>query len=162
MGVLQSAASAVGQAVSDVAADVKDGVVGAATDSVKQIAKTPLDILEELLGSSGAGGGANEQKSEEEQGASSPANKAAIAQKNAQDDAFKVQQHQELHQKIMQQSQGYYEQKKQADEQQRQISEQQKEQEKFQIKQLEKQKSHDYALQAAKDASSAEKRMGAG
>jgi hypothetical protein len=87
---------------------------------------------------------------------------AALQQKMQQDDSYRVTQHQELHQKIMQQSVGYYEQKKQMDEQTRMQQMQQEEQKKFEIKQLEKQKSQNYALNAAKDASSAEKRVGAG
>jgi hypothetical protein len=46
MGALQAAASAVGGAVSDIASGVVDTAKMAATDTAKQIAKTPLDILE--------------------------------------------------------------------------------------------------------------------
>ncbi len=160
MGVLQSAAQAIGQTVSDVSADVKDTVKAAATDTVKQIAKTPLDILEELLGSSPKADG--KPGSTEEKGDSGQMAQAALQQKMQQDDTYRVQQHQELHSKIIQQSQSYYEQKKQMEEQTRQQQMQHEEQKKFEIKQLEKRRSSDMSVQAAKDASNAEKRVGAG
>ncbi len=153
MGVLQ--------AVSQVATDVVDTAKTAATTSAQQIAKTPLDILEELLGQSPAPGNP-EQKAPEEQAQQSTVDPAQMQQKAQDDDAFKVQQHQQLHSQILQESQGYYEQKKQMEVQQKQAEDKQKEQEKFQIKQLEKSKSQDYAVQAAQDAANAEKSRNVG
>src|SRR5258708_1421554 len=153
MGVLQ--------AVSQVATDVVDTAKTAATTSAQQIAKTPLDILEELLGQSPAPGNP-EQKPPEEQAQQSTVDPAQMQQKAQDDDAFKVQQHQQLHSQILQESQGYYEQKKQMEVQQKQAEDKQKEQEKFQIKQLEKSKSQDYAVQAAQDANNAEKSRNVG
>src|SRR5258708_4233279 len=107
MGVLQ--------AVGQIASDVVDTAKTAATASAKQIAKTPLDILEELLGQTPSSGATPEQKSPEEQGQQGGVDPAQMQQKAAQDDQFKVEEHQKLHDKIVQESQGYYEQKKQMD-----------------------------------------------
>lgn len=159
MSAIGSTVSAVTQAVSDVANDVKNTAAAAVGDTAAQIAKTPLDILEELLGT---GGGGDVKKSAEEQGGSSAADQSALQQKMDQDATYRTTQHQSLHTKIQEQSQQYYEQKKQLDAQERLARLQQEEQKKFEIKQLEKRKSHDYQLQMAKDASSAEKRVGAG
>lgn len=160
MGIIQSATQAVTQAVSDVASDVKDSVKAAASDTAKQIAKTPLDILEELLGSSGKTDG--QSPSSEEKGDTGQMAAAALKQKSEQDETYRAQRHEELHKQIYDRSQAFYEQKKVLDEQSRQQQMQQEEQKRFQINQLEKKKSNDYALNAAKDASSAEKRVGAG
>ncbi len=157
MSVVQSTK----QAVSDVAGSVTDTAVSALSSSAKQIAKTPLDILEELLG--GKPSSTNPEKPEgAEQEQQSNIDPSALATQQRQDESFKTTQQQQLHDQITQQSASYYEQKKQMDEQKKQVEEQQKEQHKFEIQQLEKKKHEDFALEAAKDASSAEKRVGAG
>ncbi len=86
---------------------------------------------------------------------------AALKQQQEKDENYKVTQHTELHSQIMQQSQGYYEQKKQMEVQQRQVDEQRKEQEKFQVKQLQKQ---DRQVATAKAAANNEtnRNLGAG
>lgn len=157
MSVVQSTK----QAVSDVAGSVTDTAVSALSSSVKQIAKTPLDILEELLG--GKPSPSTPEKPEPtEQGQQSTIDPSVLAAQQQQDESFKTTQQQQLHDQITQQSVSYYEQKKQMDEEKKQVDEQKKEQHKFEIAQLEKKKHEDFALQAAKDASSAEKRVGAG
>lgn len=149
------------QAVKQVATDVVETATSAAQTSAKQIAKTPLDILEELLGQSPSPANP-ESKPTPEQDPGSGVDPAAMQQKAQADDQYKVAQHEQLHQQILQESQGYYEQKKQMEAQAKQVEEQKKEQEKFQIKQLEKQKTQNYAVQAAKDASNAEKSRNVG
>lgn len=159
MSVLQAATQAVTSVAQNVASTAKQAVA----DTASQIAKTPLDILEELLGQAPADGPKEKKDTSDTATAGQyDAANADIKSKLAQDESFRAQQHQQLHDQIAQQSQGYYEQKKQMEAQTKQAQEQQKEQERFQIKQLEKRKSEDYALKAAQDASSAEKRVGAG
>ncbi len=160
MSMLQAAGQAVTQAVSDIGTGVADSAKSAISDTAKQIAKTPLDILEELLGSSGAGGGDADSGTAEK--GNDAVSQAQIAQKMKQDESFKVEQHQALHDKIQQQSQVYFEQKKQEDAQKRAAADQQKEQERFEIKQLEKSKAQNLQVQMAQDAANAEKRVGAG
>lgn len=158
MSVIQQ----VGQAVSTVASDVADTAKSAIGASAKQIAKTPLDILEELLGSGGPGGSDTKKETPSQDSSTPGLTMEEMTAKMQQDDQFREEKHQELHDSIQNQSLQYYQQKKQDDLVKKQQEEEQKKRERFEIKQLEKQKSHDYALQAAQDASNAEKRVGAG
>ncbi len=151
------------QAVKQVAGDVVETVKSTTAASAQQVAKTPLDLLEELLGQSPGTPKPDAEKPESEAAPSSAqGNPQELKQKEEADEQFRVQRAQQLHDQITQSSQGYYEQKKQMEEQQKQAQEQTKQQEKFQIENLEKQKQEDFALRAAKDAASAEKRVGAG
>lgn len=158
MSVLQAAQQAVG----DVAQNVVDTTKAAVTASAKQVAKTPLDILEELMGGAPADGGADSKPQEPLEGSQSSVDPALMQKQAQEDDVFKQQQHQELHNQITSQSQQYYEQKKEMEAQQKAADDQRKEQERFQIQQLEKQKKENFAVQTAKDAANAEKSRNVG
>lgn len=159
MSALQTAGQAVTQAASDIGSTMVDTARSAVKDSAKQIAKTPLDILEELLGSSP---GKSDATSKEEK-AGSQMNQAQIQQKLKQEETFKLEQHQQLHSKLQAQSEAYYKQKDQMEAQQKAIELKQKEQEKFQIKQLERTKARqNLQVQMAQNAAKSEMRVGAG
>ncbi len=152
----------IAQAVKQVASDVVDTAKTAASASAKQIAKTPLDLLEELLGQSPGDKKTEKAKPEGEVGSASQVNPEELKQKELADDQYKAQRAEQLRKQINDRSQGYYDQQKVENEHKKQ-AEMRKEQERsFNIRNLEKQKNEDFALRAAKDASSAEKRVGAG
>lgn len=152
----------IAQAVKQVASDVVDTAKAAASDSAKQIAKTPLELLEELLGQAPADGQTAEPKTEESTLPSPQGNPEELKQKELIDQQYKAQRQAQLHQEIQQSSKTYNEQKKKMDEQKQQADAQTKAEERFRVENLERQKQEDFALRAAKDASSAEKRVGAG
>jgi hypothetical protein len=150
------------QAVKQVASDVVDTAKSAASASAKQIAKTPLDLLEEMLGQKPAGKTPEASDKPSEAGSSAQVNPEELKQKEQADQEYKTQRTEQLHKEIQARSHGYYENKKVEDERKKQATEQAEKQRKFQIEDLQKRKQEDFALKAAQDASSAEKRVGAG
>lgn len=151
------------QAVKQVASDVVDTAKTAASASAKQIAKTPLDLLEEMLGQKPAGKSPETADKPSEEGSSQQVNPEELKQREQADKEYSAQRAKQLHDEIQTSSHSYYEKKEAMDLQKKQAEEQAKKQEKFQImERLEKRKQDDSALKAAMDASSAEKRVGAG
>ncbi|HAV14733.1 MAG TPA: hypothetical protein DCX25_00155 [Candidatus Pacebacteria bacterium] len=161
-----------GDDVTQIASDVGGALSGVAVDTAKAVAKTPLDILEEILGGkppldTAQGGEKNEAQKNAEKAmtaADDPAQKALIQQKLQEDQAAttaKLKRHREL----MADEQQFYAQGKAQEEQEKKVEKQQeKEQEKFEIKQLEKQKHENLQVKMAQDAANAEKsrNLGAG
>lgn len=154
----------VAQAVKQVAGDVVDTAKGAASASAKQIAKTPLDLLEEMLGQSPEGKKTPEAESPQpESNFPSPqGNPEDLKRRELADEKYRVERTEQLHKEIKARDQAYYEQKQAAEAEKKQAEEQAQSQKKFQIENLEKQKREDFALKAAQDAANAEKRVGAG
>lgn len=161
-----------GDDVKQVASSVGSAVGGIVSDTAKTVAKTPLDILEEILGgkpSSDAGGKpATPEKPETESGdhsAGDDAAKRADIQQKLEVDKQEQAQHLQQHRQVLAQEQQYYEQQKAQAEQMKAVEEKQKEeQKKFEIKQLEKQKRENLSLKIAQDANNPEKsrNLGAG
>ncbi|HKY74387.1 MAG TPA: hypothetical protein VJ246_03700 [Patescibacteria group bacterium] len=161
-----------GDDVKQIATDVGGQLAGVAVDTVKAAAKTPLDVLEEILGGKPSAGdnkpgGGNEALEHVEQGAGGgdqAAQQAAVqhqTQEDSQQQAIKLQHHRSA----MSQWQQHYDQGKAQEEQKKKVEQQQKEeQKKFEIKQLEKQKKTNYQVEMAKAAANAEKsrNLGAG
>lgn len=155
---------ALGQAIKQVAGDVAGTAGKALGDSAKQIAKTPLDLLDEMLGQAPGKPTAGEAEKPESggEGSATSVNPEELKQREAADNEFKKTEETRLLQEINQSSAAYYEEQKAMAAQKKQQEEQAQEQRKFQIENLEKRKTEDFALKAAQDAANAEKRVGAG
>lgn len=161
-----------GDDVKQIATDVGGQLAGVAGDVAKAAVKTPLDILEEILGGNPAADGGkksagNEALEHVEQGAGGgdqAAQQATIQhqqQEDAQEQATKLQ----FHRKAMSEWQQHYDQGKAQEEQMKKVEQKQKEeQKKYEINQLEKQKKTNYQVEMAKAAAHAEKsrNIGAG
>lgn len=154
---------ALGQAIKQVAGDVADTAKSAVASSAKQIAKTPLDLLEEMLGQAPGKPAAEAEKPESGgEGSGASVNPEELKQREAADNEFKKTEETRLLQEINQSSASYYKEQKAMAAQKKQQEEQAQEARKFQIENLEKRKTEDFALKAAQDAANAEKRVGAG
>lgn len=159
-----------GDDVKQIASDVGSAVGGVVSDTAKAVAKTPLDILEEILGgkpSSGGPGSSSQEKTpdqleKQESGNTDPAQQAMLQQR-MQEDQVTRQQKIRAHQEFMASQQAYYDQSMAQERQQKEVEKQQhEEQKKFEIKQLEKQKRENLQVQMAKDAANAEKAASVG
>lgn len=160
-----------GDDLKQVAGQVVSDVAGVATDTAKAVAKTPLDILEEILGSDPGGGDkgkAPDAQSEMEKGnsgAGDDAAKMAAIQQQSADDQKLTQQKLQMHRSVMAEQQQFYEQKKAQDEQVKQVEKKQEEEKKvFEIQQLQHDRQENLQLQTAQMANDAERsrNMGAG
>ena len=157
-----------GDDIKQVATDVGSAVGGVVVDAAKTVAKTPLDILEEILG--GKAGDAGGPKSDEaqknvEKGANgqTPGADPAVIQQRIQDDQKLTSQKLQMHRQNMATEQQFFDQKTAQVAQQKKVEQQQHdEQKKYEIKQIEKQKRENYQVKAAQDASNAEKSRNVG
>lgn len=149
-------------AVKQVAGQVATTATDAAVKSVKQIAKTPLDLLEDLLGQSPVSKSPEGEKTAESVPGETQYDPAVLEKREKEDEDYRAKRQQELHNEIQQASVGYNAERARIDAQKKAEQDQKEAEKKFQVKNLEKRKQEDYALQMAKDASSAEKRVGAG
>lgn len=157
-----------GQAIKQVAQDVGGQLADVAASAVKQTARTPLDILEDMLGGPAGNNPGQQEKGmqDKESGQNNPgddpAQKAQLQQKIQEEQkqrAHKLQ----FHQAAMEREKGFFEQQQQVKQQQKEMMKEQEEKQKdFQIDQLKREKSQNLQVQMAKDQSNAEKRMGAG
>jgi hypothetical protein len=149
-------------AVKQVASQVATTATDAAVKSAKQIAKTPLDLLEDLLGQSPATKSPEGEKPTESNPGETQYDPAVLEKRAKEDEVYRAKRQQELHTEIQQASVGYNAERARIDAEKKAEQDQKVAERKFQVKNLEKQKQEDYALKMAKDASSAEKRVGAG
>ncbi len=165
MGLGDDIKQVAGQVVSDLGSVVKD--------TAKAAAKTPLDILEEILGGDPKSGDAKSTDASEamkdvEKGTGTAqddaAKKAAINQKLQQDKSL-TQQKLQLHRGNMAQETQFYEQQKAQAEQMKKVEEQEKKQkEQFEVKQLQHERRENLQVTTAKMAADAERsrNMGSG
>ena len=157
-----------GDDIKQVATDVGGAVSGVAVDAAKAVAKTPLDILEEIFG--GKAGDAGGPKGDEAQknaekaaNGQTPGADPAVIQQKIQDDKKYQTKRLALHRKNMATEQQSYDQQTAQVAQQKEVEKQQKkEQEKYEIKQIEKKKRENYQVKAAQDAANAEKSRNVG
>ncbi len=157
-----------GDDIKQVATDVGGAVGGVAVDAAKTVAKTPLDILEEILGgkagdASGAKGDEAQKNVEKGADGQSPTADPAVIQQKIQDDQKLTSQKLQMHRQNMATEQQFFDQKTTQAAQQKEVEKQQKkEQEKYEIKQIEKKKRENYQVKAAQDAANAEKSRNVG
>lgn len=154
----------VGDAVKTVVQDVGEQVADLAGGAAKQVAKTPLNILEEILSGKPASDtgrpGESEKSVEKDPGGSpnDPQVQAQLQQKIQEDKVVRGQKLQQ-HRQMMQGEQQFFQQKVAQEQQQKKMEEQQKQaQKKFEIQQLERKKQENVQVKNAIDASNPEKR----
>lgn len=168
-----------GDDVKQVAGQVASDLGGVVKDTAKVAAKTPLDILEEILGGDpGAKAGDGSSTSadamkdleqgkagaQDDAGQNDAAQKAAIQQQMQQDQTA-TQQKLQMHRTNMAGEQQFYEQQKTEVAQMKQVEEQEKKQkEQFEIQQLKHERKENLQVATAKMANDAERsrNMGSG
>lgn len=154
-----------GDDVKQVASDVGGALGGVVSDTAKTVAKTPLDILEEILGGGPTDDGKKTPEAldqvEKNGGATDNAAHLAAMQQKIEEDKHLQAAKLERHREVMESEKQLYEQKMAQEDQQKKIMKQQEEeQKKFEIKQLEKQRN--YQVKAAQDAANPEKSRNVG
>ena len=159
-----------GDDVKQIVSDVGGTVAGIAGDAAKQVAKTPLDILEEILGgkpgsdAGGKQGAEGAEKVEPNAGSQDSAGQQAALQQKMADDQQTTSKKLQAHRAFMAQQDQVYQQQTAQEEQAKKVEQQEaKQKEQYNIEQL-KHERQNYQVQAAKDASNAEKNrnLGAG